>query len=267
MANSARKKKKKKEVTIETIQKEYSPVLRKKKTDIYIASNKPINIYYEKILKTFNSNTKKVEHLIEGDVKKANSCDIPSNDQICIYAVGTNILRASYLVQDIVNFYYNFLHNIRNAANVNVPNVNSANVNSANVNSANVNSANVNAANVNSANVNSANVNSANVNSANVNSANVNSANVNSANVNAANVNISNKGKRKKSVDVTSHIDIKVNSKTLLMNDNVITNKFSIKEDFSDDDYDDVINFAKQPYNPTLHKYIEVSQAPSRVPY
>ncbi|SBS95154.1 conserved Plasmodium protein, unknown function [Plasmodium malariae] len=222
MANSARKKKKKKEVTIETIQKEYSPVLRKKKTDIYIASNKPINIYYQQILKTLNSKTKKVEHLIEGDIKKANSCAIPSNDQICIYAVGTNILRASYLVQDIVNFYYNFLHNIRNGANVNVPNVNSAYVNVPNVNVPNVNS---------------------------------------------ANVNISNKGKRKKSVDVTSHIDIKVNSKTLLMNDNVITNKFSIKEDFSDDDYDDVINFAKQPYNPTLHKYIEVSQAPSPVPY
>ncbi|SBT86467.1 conserved Plasmodium protein, unknown function [Plasmodium malariae] len=235
MANSARKKKKKKEVTIETIQKEYSPVLRKKKTDIYIASNKPINIYYQQILKTLNSKTKKVEHLIEGDIKKANSCAIPSNDQICIYAVGTNILRASYLVQDIVNFYYNFLHNIRNGANVNVPNVNSAYVNVPNVNSAYVNVPNVN-------------------------SANVNSANVNSANVNSANVNISNKGKRKKSVDVTSHIDIKVNSKTLLMNDNVITNKFSIKEDFSDDDYADVINFAKQPYNPTLHKYIERSK-------
>ncbi|CRG94364.1 conserved Plasmodium protein, unknown function [Plasmodium gallinaceum] len=176
--NKKKKKKKKNEITIETIQKENSPILKKKNIDIYITSNKSINIYYERILKILN-NSKEVDNIIEGNNKINNL--LVSNNEVHIYAVGTNIIKASYLVQDLIKYYYLLLKNIQDSSKKNI----------------------------------------------------------------------------KKKIDIYSFIDIKVNSKTLIMNDNVILNKFLIKEEFLSDNYDDLINFSKQSYNQNFHKYIE----------
>ncbi|CRG98689.1 conserved Plasmodium protein, unknown function [Plasmodium relictum] len=176
--NKKKKKKKRNEITIETIQKEHSPILKKKNIDIYITSDKPIKIYYDRILKILNS-TKQVDSIIEGDNKINNS--FVSNDEIHIYAVGSNIIKASYLIQDIVKHYYQLLKNIQDSSMKN----------------------------------------------------------------------------KKKDIDISSFIDIKINSKTLIVNDNIILNKFLIKEEFLSDNFDDLINFSKQSYNPNIHKYIE----------
>ncbi|SBT31531.1 conserved Plasmodium protein, unknown function [Plasmodium ovale wallikeri] len=130
-----------------------------------------------------NRDTKKVEYIIEGDNKMINNFETTlSNEVIRIHAVGSNILRASYLLQDVVNYYSSFLKDIQNTSSM---------------------------------------------------------------------------GKKTSPIDVYSLIDIKVSSKSLFMYDNVISNRYHIKEEFLKDDYDDIINFAKQPYDRNMHTYRE----------
>ncbi|GAB64939.1 hypothetical protein PCYB_041410 [Plasmodium cynomolgi strain B] len=159
---------------METFQKEHTSVLQKKKTDVYITSGKPTKIYYDRVIEVLNSGTKQVELVIDGDNKQANHpCRPSGEDQVSIYAVGTNILRASYVLQDVIKFYCSFIKKVQQMAK---------------------------------------------------------------------------KDKKPK-------IDVK--SKTLHMNDTVISNTYTVKEEFLEDDYDAVIAFARQPYDPTLHKYRE----------
>ncbi|SBO23498.1 conserved Plasmodium protein, unknown function [Plasmodium knowlesi strain H] len=179
-----KKKKKKTKVTLETIQKEHTSVLQKKKTDVYITSGKPIKIYYDRVIKVLNSGTKQLDLIIDGDNRQPNNlCNPSEGDQVSIYAVGTNILRASYILQDVINFYCNFIRKVQQMAR---------------------------------------------------------------------------KDKKQKFADVFSFINVDVISKTLHMNDTVISNTYTVKEEFLQDDYDAVIAFAKQPYDPALHKYREV---------
>ncbi|KNA01374.1 hypothetical protein PVNG_01816 [Plasmodium vivax North Korean] len=181
--NEEEKKKKKTKVTLETIQKEYTSVLQKKKTDVYITSGKPIKIYYDRVIKVLNSGTKQVELVIDGDNKQANNpCRPPGEEQVSIHAVGKNILRASYVLQDVINFYSNFINRVQQMAK---------------------------------------------------------------------------NDKKPKVVDVFSFLSVEVESKTLQMNDTVITNTYAVEEEFLRDDYDALIAFARQPYNPALHKYRE----------
>ncbi|CAA9986687.1 conserved Plasmodium protein, unknown function [Plasmodium knowlesi strain H] len=178
-----KKKKKKTKVTLETIQKEHTSVLQKKKTDVYITSGKPIKIYYDRVIKVLNSGTKQLDLIIDGDNRQPNNlCNPSEGDQVSIYAVGTNILRASYILQDVINFYCNFIRKVQQMAR---------------------------------------------------------------------------KDKKQKFADVFSFINVDVISKTLHMNDTVISNTYTVKEEFLQDDYDAVIAFAKQPYDPALHKYRE----------
>ncbi|KJP87352.1 hypothetical protein AK88_03032 [Plasmodium fragile] len=179
-----KKKKKKTKVTVETFQKEHTCVLQKKKTDVYITSGKPIKIYYDRVIKVLNSGIKQVEMVIDGDNKQVHNAYKPSGeDQVSIYAVGTNILRASYILQDVINFYSTFIKKVQEMA--------------------------------------------------------------------------TKKEKKPKFADVFSFINIHVESKTLHMNDTVISNTYTVKEEFLQDDYDAVIAFARQPYDPSLHKYRE----------
>ncbi|ANQ06407.1 Uncharacterized protein PCOAH_00009480, partial [Plasmodium coatneyi] len=179
-----KKKKKKTTVTLETIQKEHTSVLQKKKKDVYITSGKPIKIYYDRVIKVLNSGAKQLDLLIDGDNRQANNpCNPFGEDhQVSIHAVGTNILRASYVLQDVINFYCNFLNRVHQMAR---------------------------------------------------------------------------KDKKPKLVDVFSLVNVDVKSKTLHMNDTVIANTYTVKEEFLQDDYDAVIAFARQPYDPALHKYRE----------
>ncbi|SCL97988.1 conserved Plasmodium protein, unknown function [Plasmodium chabaudi chabaudi] len=204
---TALKKKKKKtcKVIIDTIQKEYDHVHKKKNTDIYIRSSKPINIYQKRIIKLLNTNTSQVANIIEGNNKNVNNSKDMPNEQVCIYAVGSNIIRSSYLLQDIVNYYCKFLTSI------------SATKQSTNTNK------------------------------------------TNNTNISAtSNKNANTKAPAKiKHTDYSAHLDININSETLSMNDNIISNTYIINDIFLNDNYDSLINFAKTPYNPKLHKYSE----------
>ncbi|CAD2085397.1 conserved Plasmodium protein, unknown function [Plasmodium vinckei lentum] len=202
------KKKKKKtcKVTIDTIQKEYDHVHKKKNTDIYIRSSKPINIYQKRIIKLLNTNANQVTNIIEGNNKNVNNSKNIPNEQVCIYAVGSNIIRSSYLLQDIVNYYCKFLASISTLKH------------------------NINANKTNNINIST----------------------------NSNNKNTNNKTTPKiKHTDYSTHLDININSETLLMNDNIISNTYIINDIFLNDNYDSLINFAKTPYNPKLHKYSE----------
>lgn len=167
-------------VKITTVQKEYCTILKKNKTDIYIRSEKRTHIYYERILKLLNS-SKDIDNLIEGVKNKRPPVNEECNE-ITIYAVGSNILKASYLVQDIMSFYFKTIKNI---------------------------------------------------------------------------VDHSTEGKNNKKIDVTSLIDINVDSKTLIMNDNRITEKFKVRKEFLEENYDSLIKFAMQPYSKDIHNYKE----------
>ncbi|EUD66751.1 hypothetical protein C922_02736 [Plasmodium inui San Antonio 1] len=171
-------------LTLESIQKEHTSVLQKKKTDVYITSGKPIKIYYDRIIKLLNSGNRQVDLVIDGDNRQANNPYRQSEEDqvVSIYAVGTNILRASYVLQDVINFYCSFIRKVQQVAR---------------------------------------------------------------------------KDKMAKPVDVFSLINVEVGSKTLHMNDTVISNTYTVKEEFLQDDYDAVIAFARQPYDPVLHKYKE----------
>ncbi|SCL97686.1 conserved Plasmodium protein, unknown function [Plasmodium chabaudi chabaudi] len=204
---TALKKKKKKtcKVIIDTIQKEYDHVHKKKNTDIYIRSSKPINIYQKRIIKLLNTNTSQVANIIEGNNKNVNNSKDMPNEQVCIYAVGSNIIRSSYLLQDIVNYYCKFLTSI----------------------------------------------------SATKQSTNTNKTNNTSISA-TSNKNANTKAPAKiKHTDYSAHLDININSETLSMNDNIISNTYIINDIFLNDNYDSLINFAKTPYNPKLHKYSE----------
>ncbi|GAW79448.1 hypothetical protein, conserved [Plasmodium gonderi] len=186
--NSIRnREKKKKNVTLETVQREYKTVLQKKSTDIYITSEKPLKIYYDRILKILNNGKKQVEHVIEGENKIANIFEGPSKEEeeVHVHAVGRNILRASYLLQDVVNYYCEFLKNIPHTSKQN---------------------------------------------------------------------------RNKNDMDVFSFIDITVESNTLLMNDTVITNTYTVKDEFLQDEYDSIIALAKEPYDFKNHEYMERSK-------
>ncbi|XP_026306922.1 uncharacterized protein LOC113221807 [Piliocolobus tephrosceles] len=187
-----KKQKENVQVTINNIQNEYSHVLSKGNRDVYITSNKPIETYYKRIVKILNIDTKSIDHIIEGNkriprIEIFNNND-SNNNYVCIYAVGANILKAAYLLQDIINHYNSAVYNVYGKFNYNRTN---------------------------------------------------------------NNIN-------KKNCNILSPIEIKVYSKTLIMNDNIISNKFIVKNEFlKDDEYETLINFAKQPYDKNLHKYVE----------
>ncbi|SOV73774.1 conserved Plasmodium protein, unknown function [Plasmodium sp. gorilla clade G3] len=113
-----KKKKKNNHVIVENIQKECSFVLKKGKNDIYVTNNKPIQIYKDRIIKLLNEKThKNVEEIIEGDNKDLNKNEC-TNDTVFIHAVGINILKASYIIQDLFSYYYQFLKSIQGSTNL-----------------------------------------------------------------------------------------------------------------------------------------------------
>ncbi|SPJ08404.1 conserved Plasmodium protein, unknown function [Plasmodium sp. DRC-Itaito] len=200
-----KKKKKTNHVIVENIQKECSFVLKKGKNDIYVTNNKPIQIYNDRIIKLLNEKThKNVEDLIEGDNKNLNKNGYTSNT-VFIHAVGINILKASYIVQDLVSYYYQFVKSIQG------PTI---------------------------------------------------SDNENNNNI------LEKKKKKAEKNNLLSFIDIHIESNTLIMNDNVITNTYDMIQYFNhnknnDDDksfydeYDNLIKFASMKYDPLKHKYSE----------
>ncbi|SOV10437.1 conserved Plasmodium protein, unknown function [Plasmodium gaboni] len=124
------KKKKNNHVVVENIQKECSFVLKKKKKDIYVTNSKPIQIYNERIIKLLNEKThKNVEEIIEGDNNKDLNINGYTDDTVFIHAVGFNILKASYIVQDLFSYYYQFLKHIQATTTVDNNNNNNNNKN------------------------------------------------------------------------------------------------------------------------------------------
>ncbi|CXH96163.1 conserved Plasmodium protein, unknown function [Plasmodium berghei] len=211
MENISKKKKKKTcKVTIDTIQKEYDHVHKKKKTDIYIRYSKPINIYQKRIVKLLNTNANQVTNVIEGNNKNVNNSRNMQNEQVCIYAVGNNIIRSFYLLQDIVSYYCKFLASINSPKHSILTN--------------------------------------------RTNTVGISTNNNNNNNNKTTNSKIPPKIKH---IDYSGHLDININSGTLLMNDNIISNTYIIKDIFLNDNYDSLINFAKTPYNTRFHKYSE----------
>ncbi|KYO03087.1 hypothetical protein PRSY57_0215100 [Plasmodium reichenowi] len=113
MNKNKKKKKKPNHVIVENIQKECSFVLKKGNNDIYVSNNKAIQIYNDRIIKLLNKRThKNVEEIIEGDYKDLNKNKY-TNDTVFIHAVGINILKASYIVQDLFSYYYEFVKSIQ----------------------------------------------------------------------------------------------------------------------------------------------------------
>ncbi|CDU16321.1 conserved Plasmodium protein, unknown function [Plasmodium yoelii] len=207
MENISKKKKKKTcKVTIDTIQKEYDHVHKKKNTDIYIRSSKPINIYQKRIIKLLNTNANQITNIIEGNNKNVNNSGNVPNEQVCIYAVGNNIIRSLYLLQDVVNYYCKFLESI----NIYKHNTITNKTNTLDISTNNNNK--------------------------------------------TTNSKIS---KKIKKIDHSNHLDINTNSGTLLMIDNIISNTYIIKDRFLNDNYDNLISFARLPYNSKYHKYLE----------
>ncbi|ETB57199.1 hypothetical protein YYC_05011 [Plasmodium yoelii 17X] len=194
-------------VTIDTIQKEYDHVHKKKNTDIYIRSSKPINIYQKRIIKLLNTNANQITNIIEGNNKNVNNSGNVPNEQVCIYAVGNNIIRSLYLLQDVVNYYCKFLESI----NIYKHNTITNKTNTLDISTNNNNK--------------------------------------------TTNSKIS---KKIKHFNYSNHLDINTNSGTLLMIDNIISNTYIIKDRFLNDNYDNLISFARLPYNSKYHKYLEV---------
>ncbi|ETW20751.1 hypothetical protein PFFVO_00306 [Plasmodium falciparum Vietnam Oak-Knoll (FVO)] len=113
MNKNKKKKKKTNHVIVENIQKECSFVLKKENNDIYVSNNKPIQIYNDRIIKLLNERThKNVEEIIEGDYKDLNKNKY-INDTVYIHAVGINILKASYIIQDLFSYYHEFVKSIQ----------------------------------------------------------------------------------------------------------------------------------------------------------